>query len=126
MASGASENQETSQFVMFSFWKGLELFSRYNAVATASTRESFCETLLELVEQCSSSASDHVLCAQAFFMVGSMFPDSIHLGHDECAALDMISASRNSRVKNISLKLIQGHPSSVAHSRIAYCKIMFS
>ena len=96
-----------SQNIRFLFWKALELL--YYHESSASLREVLCDTLVDLVRECSSSMVDPVLVAQSFCLVTQMFPVSIFLDQDECDGLGKISAPRNAAVKNAALKLIQGH-----------------
>lgn len=106
-----SENDKNSENVLFSFWKGLGLLLRHKpaAVESASLREAFCDTLIQLVQQYNCSAGAHILCAQSFSMIAQMCPASIFLEQQECDILSKMSVSRNEQVKKASLKLIEGH-----------------
>lgn len=114
-----SENDKNSENILFSFWKGLGLLLRYkpSAVESASLREAYCDTWIQLVQQYNCSAGAHILCAQSFSMIAKMYPASIFLGQQECDILSKISVSRNEQVKVAVLKLIEGRP---VHNHITH------
>jgi hypothetical protein len=109
-APALDEDPNFPQYILFSFWKGLELHFQQSPPPqlSAAMRELFCQTTLELVQQCSSRGSDQILCAQSFCMVARMFPSSIFLDQEHRGSPCKIKSSRNQAVKSATLKLLQG------------------
>ncbi len=113
--SALSTDPQFVQNVLFSFLKGLKLLP--GGDSTASLRDTFCATLLALVQIC-IAGGDLIICAQSFCMVSEMFPDSIFADQQ-----DHDSLSRNQAIKSAALKLIEGDSSMT--QQIDYHAILF-